>query len=178
MKRPRFVVTRLTLAALGLLVTLATTKSAWAIEDYPEAVQQALDMPCVPQCTLCHRDNTGGRGTIVKPFGGAMVANGLTDEGTQLISPALRAMQQQRLDSDGDGVGNIQELREGRDPNTPGDYSVCGPEYGCSVIAVRAASHHRVFIVLGTILVLAVARRGTRTAVLRTTSHRKAKRRS
>lgn len=35
------------------------------------------------------------------------------------------------VDSDGDGVGDVAELRQERDPNVPGAGVVCGPTYGC-----------------------------------------------
>ena len=43
-------------------------------------------------------------------------------------------MDRDEVDSDGDGVPDIQELREGTDPNTPADVSLLsesGPSSGC-----------------------------------------------
>lgn len=35
------------------------------------------------------------------------------------------------VDSDEDGMGDVEELRNGRDPNVAGAKDICGPTYGC-----------------------------------------------
>ena len=55
----------------------------------------------------------------------------MTKDDTDVIAPAVQDMRRERVDSDGDGMGDIAELDRGRDPNKAGDESVCGPKYGC-----------------------------------------------
>ena len=107
---------------------------ARASSDYPGIVQQHLSMPCTPQCTICHRDLLGGRGTVVKPFGISMLEAGLTFSTPDSVDPALDDLDMRMVDSDNDGVPDITELRQGDDPNAAGQDSLCGqtgPRYGC-----------------------------------------------
>jgi MYXO-CTERM domain-containing protein len=119
-------------SALATCWLLAVPSTAHAIPDYPEALRTAAAMPCAPPCTVCHIDSNGGKGTVVKPFGLAMMSHGLTKEDKALIRPAVLELYDQAVDSDGDGMGDISELDQGRDPNVAGNDSVCGPEYGCT----------------------------------------------
>lgn len=61
-------------------------------------------------------------------------------------------------DVDGDGIGDIQELRDGTDPNSAGDAS--GPEYGCigNVAPVRSVWPGAA-VVLAALALIAVRRR-------------------
>ncbi|MCI0570308.1 MAG: DUF2267 domain-containing protein [Myxococcaceae bacterium] len=56
------------------------------------------------------------------------------DEGA--LRAALATLEQQQVDSDGDGIPDITELREGEDPNrkpgAPGEVPLLEPRYGCS----------------------------------------------
>lgn len=124
--------TRLTIVAAFFVLSAGVLFSsrAAASPTYPGELQALLDMPCVPQCTLCHRDNNGGRGTVVTPFGQAMRQAGLVYKRPDLIQPALDKLQQEGVDSDGDGVGDVDELRQGRNPNQPGEGVLC-VKYGC-----------------------------------------------
>ncbi len=122
-------------ASFGAFVTLLHALSwappAHASPTFPAEVQKQLDMPCVPQCTLCHRDTGGGKGTVVRPFGQAMMAMGLEGKHPELIVTALGALEQGSADSDGDGTPDVTELREGKNPNQTGDGVLCAT-YGCS----------------------------------------------
>lgn len=121
------------LAAVLSLVVLLVSAPSRASTSYPEALAEELNAPCVPQCTICHRDNNGGLATVTQPFGLAMIANGLGFFAPQTIRPALNALEAAGTDSDGDGMGDVAELAAGRDPN--GDLDLCGlaPHYGCAV---------------------------------------------
>jgi hypothetical protein len=110
---------------------LAVSSTAWASRTYPGLLQSATGMPCAPTCTLCHRDMNGGLFTVVKPFGKAMIGAGLIGASPDTLKPAVDQLAKDGTDSDGDGVPDIQELQEGRDPNVAGSGMLCGPTYGC-----------------------------------------------
>lgn len=109
---------------LALLLALALPASALASPTYPPRIKSQLSMSVEPQCTLCHTTNTGGRGTVTTPFGRtAMNTYGLTSNNVNLLATVLQRMEADGVDSDGDGTGDIAELRAGRNPNvaaTPG----------------------------------------------------------
>jgi hypothetical protein len=68
---------------------------------------------------LCHQTEAGGDHTVTRPFGRTMMelgARGNGDLGS--LRAALRGARE--ADSDGDGVGDVEELLDGaRDPNRP-----------------------------------------------------------
>jgi hypothetical protein len=119
-----------------ILAVFGIGASAAASPSYPEAIQSALGMPCAPACTLCHDSQSGGLATANQPFALAMIQAGLAGKDASLVAPALEQLELAGgpdagapVDSDGDGEGDVAELREGRNPNGPG--VVCGPRYGC-----------------------------------------------
>ena len=125
-------------AGAALLMTLSSVHAAHASPAFPGEVQAALGMPCVPQCTLCHLDTNGGKGTIVRPFGQAMMAVGLESKRPELVAAALDTLEQASTDSDGDGFLDVEELREGKNPNQPGEGVLCAT-YGCGMRASSPA---------------------------------------
>lgn len=133
---------------------------ARALPQFPADLQRIAEMPCTPPCTICHRDNNGGLGTIDKPFGLNMQLAGLQPV-PNTLEPALdflrnaqannaQAICERTLpaipgvgdvtsmiadngqcDSDGDGSGDFDELTSGLNPSAP-DEDVCDPRaYGC-----------------------------------------------
>jgi hypothetical protein len=63
-----------------------------------------------------------------------MKARGLQAKDDVSLTNALDAMDRDHVDSDGDGVPDIQELLDDTDPNTPGDVRLTGqpgPNAGC-----------------------------------------------
>ena len=68
------------------------------------------------------------------PFGLAMRARGLVAYDENSLNMALEQMAKDNVDSDGDAMSDLDELRAGRDPNVPGTGT--GIEnilYGCGV---------------------------------------------
>ena len=116
--------------AVGAACLLLPTQ-ALASPGYPTEIFDAIDMDCPPPCAVCHQDQTGGAGTATKVFADAMVNEGLEGENDSSVKPALEALDAAGTDSDGDGVGDVSELKQGRNPNIPGDSPICGPQYGC-----------------------------------------------
>jgi hypothetical protein len=144
---------------LGLAV-LGSAQDARASQDFPPLLQQALEKQfnqsfCVPLCTACHLTTTGGPGNI-NPFGGNLeVLAGLRKMDGTTVGPAiqkwfgtpppagapLNAMGE--VDSDGDGIGDATELKDGDSPSLPGPRGVgqfCTDlRYGCAGGRIAAA---------------------------------------
>lgn len=145
---------RLSVSALALAAATALAPAALASDTYPGAVQSALGT-CTMQCTLCHTTLAGGPGNLNTGFGEAIQATAeLSIRQPSSIAAALQKMEegpcieslgampvQGPCDSDGDGTGDVEELRQGRDPNVSGEGNICGgPTYGCGARVARGTS--------------------------------------
>lgn len=128
-----------TLGAFAL--SCAWACPALASPEYPGALREATGAPCAPLCTVCHLTMSGGTGTALKPFAEAMIDQGLEGEDEALVKAAVQGLKDSPADSDQDGVDDISEIADGRDPNASGEGDVCGPVYGCGarVAPARAA---------------------------------------
>jgi hypothetical protein len=139
--------TRLAAVLLALASVTALARPAVAVRRFPEGIRSYFQsrgadagadgavggmLSYTPPCRLCHIQGTTGAGSVQTPFGISMLARGLTQDESTLI-PALTAMDTQKVDSDGDGVDDITEILEDRDPNTPlpASLSSGAPTYGC-----------------------------------------------
>ena len=122
----------ITFAAVLVGVLAAAAHDASATPNFPAAVKSKLNAVESPQCRICHLNGVTGRGTVNTAFGTSMRQRGLVlyDEGS--LGRALTAMEQDRVDSDGDGTIDVDEIRQGNDPNpeqTFEDPTI--PTYGC-----------------------------------------------
>jgi hypothetical protein len=102
-------------------------------------------MPCLPACTICHTDTLGGFGTVTVAFGKSAQLAGLNFTEPSLV-PALNKLEEAGTDSDGDGIGDITELRAGQDPN--GTVDLCSQaalaaRYGCGAHIAPSPAHGR-----------------------------------
>jgi hypothetical protein len=118
---------------IGMFV-VSVTSVAWGSPTFPKAVHDAVPMPCVPECTICHQTNAGGIGTL-RPggFGQNLVSFGLQFGQPNSVAPAIEAARPV-LDGDADTRLDVAELAEGGDPNSAdASASTCdvGPKYGC-----------------------------------------------
>jgi hypothetical protein len=120
-------------SALLSVVSLSYTRPVQASSTFPPELQKALEKRfsgtafCVPVCTACHTIMTGGA-TNLNPFGKNMLLNGLFSPET--VDPALNKLLDAKLDSDGDGKTDNDELKMLDAPGGPGAF--CSDlTYGC-----------------------------------------------
>lgn len=100
------------------LFAVALALPAWASSTYPGAIQAKYGLAQSPptDCALCHTNGIGG----ATPWfmGAALVARGLTGgSNTTLLGTALDQLEADGVDTDGDGVTDVDELKAGTDPN-------------------------------------------------------------
>ena len=163
---------------LALATVVAWSSSAWARPEFPGIVQTTLkpDLLCPPTCTICHTtpnpvDETTATQLFVNNLSLAGPA-GITEES---LPDVLLALEQQvctnpedrscpggmctkPCDADGDGMGDVEEIRNGRNPNN--STTMPCPEYGCfarvaPTPAKRSLDGTAVLAALGAALVLA-----------------------
>jgi hypothetical protein len=107
---------------------------AAAKPSFPISITQALGLGYEPPCSVCHVKGNTGNGTASTPFALSLRARGLTGEGRNVLAAPLAALEADQVDSDGDGVIDVTELRDATDPNSPANASLVGnpdPGYGC-----------------------------------------------
>lgn len=145
-----------------MLTLLLAVGSAAASPGYPAEVEAYLGAPCTPQCTICHQDNGGGDGTVVQPFGEAMMAAGLTGGSNyDALHTALDQLAADGTDSSGSGTSDIDALTAGLDPNTGNSF--CGidpPTYGCATTGGARALWPTIAGLLGAVGAVWRGRRG------------------
>ncbi len=109
-------------AAAFAAATFTASTAAWSSSNYPGEVVNHLggDTP-FPACTICHETNAGGFGTITKAHGISLQDAGLVAADLTSLDDALDALEADGTDSDGGGVGDVDELRAGTDPNIGDD---------------------------------------------------------
>ena len=92
---------------------------ALASSTFPAVVQTHLSLSAPPpqSCALCHTNGITGTGTVNTPFGMALRAKGAVATNEAALATALDQLQSGNVDSDGDGLSDIQELENGTDPN-------------------------------------------------------------
>lgn len=128
------------LVVLGML----RAAPASASKNYPDDLKKTLALAEIPGtppgCTLCHKNDDGGVGNVDKLFGRSLMREGAVGASIPSLRTAVKALDAKGIDSDGDGVGDIDELRVGTNPNLGEDGTVNDPyadiplpETGCSI---------------------------------------------
>lgn len=91
---------------------------AWASENYTIEIQNKYGIDYPPQsCSLCHTGGITGAGTVNTLFGTALRMRGLVSGNVNALTTALDTLEADGVDSDGDDVTDIDELKAGTDPN-------------------------------------------------------------
>jgi MYXO-CTERM domain-containing protein len=124
---------RIQLALLSSLAVVAFAPAAQASPAFPGAIQSKLSMTSAPSCALCHEGGKVGLGTVTTGFGRAMMTRGLKAGDVAALNAALDRMVADKVDSDGDGTLDVDELEAGKDPNGTTLAAANAPpvEYGC-----------------------------------------------
>jgi hypothetical protein len=140
------------------VAAVAAPIAARATPNFPSAMARDLQLPASPACTVCHATDSGGTGTVVKPFGKYLLSRGLVpfDEGS--LAGALAAAGGERHDTDGDGILDVDALKQGLDPNgsSPSPAGLEDPSFGCSSTG-RGGAASTVLLALVVALRLAAA---------------------
>ena len=129
--------------ALGIGASVLVAGTAQGSPAFPSVMQKEFDMPCPPSCTLCHVTDPGQAGNFNKPFAlmAVVPAAGLPLAGDESkLKAGLQKIKAGGIafDTDKDGTSDYDELKEGNDPNKPGDSRLCGPSYGCGAHIAKA----------------------------------------
>jgi hypothetical protein len=126
----------------ALAITLGQSGAAHATPQYPGAIDQELMVNCpdpLSRCLICHTTAAGGK-TAFQVFALTLKDNNFyrPNDPTGLRN-TLRVIALANTDSDGDGVPDIEELRQCRNPSG-GEFD-SGPEYGCDGAHLAPAPH-------------------------------------
>jgi hypothetical protein len=129
-------------------VLLLVSSPARALPPFPGIVQETLDLACAPQCTLCHTSASPNLDNATQPFG--LNVQSIMGSVTEAQLPAvLKALETQPClrpedpacanvvapamcgvcNGDGEGAGDIDEIRADLNPNNASDLAC--PRYGC-----------------------------------------------
>jgi hypothetical protein len=110
------------------MMTTLLLSAVLGTANFPAALAAASQGP-LPGCEVCHQ-GPQSKGTVTTPFGTAMRQRGLVAYDEASLSAAWAQMA--GVDSDGDGVTDIDELKNGQNPNASSTGSaVPTPDYGC-----------------------------------------------
>ena len=119
------------LALAGAL--LVAPRVARALPSFPDEIAFDVGGDVSPACSVCHLGGKTAGITTVTPFVLALKQRGFEGRGPGLRN-ALVQLETDGVDTDGDGVGDVAELRAGTDPASPVPLAPTGePAYGCHV---------------------------------------------
>lgn len=118
-------------AAIVFACALCFAAPVFAVPDFSRLLREELGLEQQPSCTFCHARKAGGLATDTA-FGAALKDRGFArKEGVSSLRAALRALDEQGIDSDGDGMADVEELRSEGNPNDASDAG--RPPVSCSV---------------------------------------------
>jgi hypothetical protein len=142
---------------LGFLV--ATPFTASASPSYSRVLSSSLDLPCEPSCTLCHTTPAGGFATANTKFGVNMrrMFHAACCDG-EMMRAIAEQLEASGLDSDGDGLTDVDELRATTDPNNAEIDAELAceapPDSGCALVGAGRKQSGGALIVLLALIAL------------------------
>jgi hypothetical protein len=151
--------------ALGLFVafTWGSVSTLQAKEQFPSDVDNDLNLGYHVPCSVCHIKGNTGSSTPITPFALSLRDRGLSGDKTSL-STALSRLEADGTDSDGDGVGDIAELKAETDPNSSANANLAtvqAPGYGCGGSAPQGHGGPAAAGAMGLACLILRRRRGT-----------------
>jgi hypothetical protein len=155
-------------SAFALTLAVATAgcwvTNAQAKEEFPGQIERDVTgVDYQVPCAVCHiKGNTGGS-TPITPFALSLRDRGLSGD-TASLSSALLQLAADGTDSDGDGVGDIDELKAKTDPNSSANADIAtvqAPGYGCGGTAPHGGGGPAAASALSLAWLLLRRRRGT-----------------
>ena len=146
---------RLFVAVSALAATLGAGSAAQATSGFPDTIVAHLGLSFMPPCSVCHASASGG-GPMAKPFGVALQERGLSPGDDGSLERALDQLETDAIDSDGNGVTDVMQLRAGNDPSS--GESLLGPEmtYGCAGTVARGSLDEHAWPTFAALLVALV----------------------
>ncbi len=147
--------------ALAVL-TCCFSSTGFAKRQFPGLIQRDLSLSYEVPCSVCHLKGNTGSSTAGTPFALSLRDRGLSGDSNSLSS-ALSRLQTDGVDSDGDGIPDVTELRAGTDPNSSANARIIDdqePGYGCGGSAPRGSGDGGPTLGALGLLVLLIWRRG------------------
>ena len=145
-----------------LAAVMLSALPASASETDPRTLEAELELSCAPACTLCHDTMAGGSLTANRPVGIALRRLRLVSGDPQQLIQVIAQLEANGTDSDGDGTGDVAELRAGGNPNDPdnaplGCYTAPPEEEegGCAVSSVSGRTG--ISLISGLLLIAAIS---------------------
>ena len=126
------------LLLLGMVLFAAP---AFAKPEFPGLLSRELQLSYEPPCSVCHLTNKISGVTVTTRFGYALRERGFTN--AESLPLALTRLADDHADSDGDGVADVDELKNATDPNSKANASlidVADPSFGCSTAPIGPRS--------------------------------------
>jgi hypothetical protein len=124
------------LPAIGAVFTLLLlASSAHATPSFPGVIREETGGSGDPSCQVCH-DGPTRVGTVTRAFGAALRERGLVLYNEGSLKAALVRLRNDKVDSDGDGLIDVDALKAGKDPNGEAELGALTdatprPGYGC-----------------------------------------------
>jgi MYXO-CTERM domain-containing protein len=96
-------------ASLALAMALVVAPAA-ATPEFPKKIRDTLSLTYDPPCELCHEYGNTGIGSLRTPFGLTIRSYAVSGDDPQTLVTTLGQMKTDRIDSDGDGKLDVDEL--------------------------------------------------------------------
>lgn len=126
---------RLALACVLAALPLGWSSVAAGKREFPSQIEHDVPPTTAYQvpCSVCHIKGNTGSSTAITPLALSLRARGLSGSSDSLTT-ALAQLEIDGTDSDGDKISDIDELKNGTDPNSSANASIINdqePGYGC-----------------------------------------------